>query len=157
MKGTVGFLFFLLFMAGFALVSLQAGQSDGILPAAGESPLTGHEWRPLRLLGVSVHGDTKLRVGFSGDGRIYGSAGCNRYSGRYDRRAGAFRVESMRATRRQCDDEIMALEAQLFEVFRDVREAELYEGDLRFLDEDGEWLATFTATAPAMDDPGGSH
>jgi len=148
MKGTIGFLFFMLFMAGFALINLQARQPDPGVVRPGDSPLTVNEWRPLRLFGNSVPGDADILVSFSGDGRMQGSAGCNRYSGRYEATPDAFRVASMRATRRQCDGEAMMLEQQLFDVFRDVRQTELADGDLRFLDGDGEWLATFTAADP---------
>ncbi len=145
MKSMIGFLFFLLFMAGFALVSLQARQAAPNAEAADVSELADTAWRPLRIFGNTVSPEFGQTVEFSSDGRLYGNGGCNRYSGRYEYADDRFRVASMRATTRECDDPVTATERQLFDVFRDAREVEFVDENLRFLNEDGQWLATLEA------------
>lgn len=145
MKATLGFLFFMLFLAGFALVSLQSKQRVETATTTGDSDLTRPEWRAVRLFGISVPNDIDMSIEFGGEGRLRGSAGCNRYSGRFEQQAAQFRIASMRATRRSCADRVMSLEESLFEVFRNARKVSVADQELKMFDVDGDWLATFRA------------
>jgi heat shock protein HslJ len=146
-KGVIGFLFFMLFLAGYAFVSLQSRQLATTTQDASDDPITVGAWRGLRLYGRTVPAEIDVHLSFGADGRLQGSAGCNRVSGRYERSDDRLRVASLRATRRQCSDEIMTVERSVFDVLRDARRCRLAGDELRLLDADGEWLATFQATA----------
>jgi monoamine oxidase len=139
-----------LLLACFALVSLQSKRPVPEVSVTGSGPLTGTNWRAVRLLGNSVPSEYELSASFSDDGQFRGSAGCNLYSGRYERNGKGFKVAAMRATQRGCDAQLTAVEKTLFEVYRAARKLAFVGEELRFLDTNGEWLATF---APASDDP----
>ena len=152
MKGVLGFLFFLLFLAGFALISLQGRELAPAEPAASDDPITTSAWRGLRLYGQTIASDIDVRLSFGGDGRLSGSTGCNRVSGRYERDGPGFRIASLRATQRSCDDAIMNVERNVFDALRDARRARLDGGELRLMNGDGEWLATFEAASEQASD-----
>ena len=81
MKAVVGFLFFLLFLAGFFLVFIQGKQMASQNPLAGDAKLTGVSWRPIYVGAESVPEDAGLIVQFELDGSIKGHGGCNSFFG----------------------------------------------------------------------------
>lgn len=64
---------------------------------------------------VKVTDNTRLTVAFDETGRIYGSTGCNRYTGAYsyDAATNALKVTPLGVTRRLCPPALMAQEGRL--------------------------------------------
>lgn len=62
---------------------------------------------------VSVLGDSVLTVQFAADGRIGGSAGCNRYTGTYISSGSAISIAQLGATRKLCTDPEKVMEQEL--------------------------------------------
>lgn len=146
MKAVIGFLFFLLFLSGFALLSLQGRQlAVGDRPAS-DDPLTAGRWQALRVFGNTVPVEADVHLRFADNGRLQGSTGCNRISGRYERAESGFRIASLRSTRRACPDRLTTLEGNVFEVLRKARTLRIVEGELKLYDAGGEWLSTFAPT-----------
>ena len=137
----------MLFLAAFAFISLQGRQPASSDHQSSADPITASAWRGLRLYGQTIPAEVDVRLRFGGDGRMQGTAGCNRVSGLYEHEGDRFRVESLRATRRGCSDEIMSVERNVFDMLRDARRSSLEGSELKLLDGEGEWLATFKAEA----------
>jgi len=99
-------------------------------PQAAGLDLAGTEWVVATLAGVVLHGDVRPTVAFDVEGRIAGSAGCNRYGGKYALEDGAIAVGHLGATQMACPPEQMAREAQFLDALGRVERADLREGAL---------------------------
>jgi len=67
-------------------------------------PLPGTEW------GVHDPGGAERFLRFGGDGRVSGSAGCNRFTGPYERDGTRLSLGPLATTRRMCPSEVMEAE-----------------------------------------------
>lgn len=144
MKAAIGFLFFLLFLAAFALVFLQGRQGTG----SGDAELEGSRWAVVSLDGSSIAPEAGLTVEFGERGRIFGDGGCNLYSGAYTRDEQGFRVSSLRATRKACEPPVMEREQELFDVLSRTAALRVSDNALTLLDADGNRIGRVEA-APA--------
>lgn len=77
-------------------------------------PLAGSEWRPTEIDGVAIAEDTKIFIGFGGDGRVHGSGGCNRFTGSYEVDGDMISFSPLAATKMLCPDPIQQNEDRLF-------------------------------------------
>jgi heat shock protein HslJ len=64
--------------------------------------LVGPTWRLVTLEGATVVGGTELTAEFTGDSRVAGSSGCNRYFGRADAQTGKLSVGPLASTMMAC-------------------------------------------------------
>jgi len=112
MRQMMGFLFFMLFLGGFALVTLknmktvdseQPG-SDGAVEAV---TLVSGRWQDAA---VSAADGQQTFVQFQSDGRIIGYGGCNRFFGSYIATDTTLEVGPLGATRMACEPEVMERE-----------------------------------------------
>lgn len=98
-----------------------------------ESLLTGHQWLINDINGEGVIENSRMTLQFSGDGRVYGSAGCNRYSGHYEITGEGININQMALTRMACEPALMAQESELMAVITDARAFGLDENGSLFL------------------------
>jgi len=81
-------------------------------PAQSGGGLTGKVWALTELMGKPTVAGTGISAQFSSDGKISGSAGCNRYSGTYTVSGNSITISSSIATTMMmCDDAIMQQES----------------------------------------------
>ncbi|MDH4125178.1 MAG: META domain-containing protein [Gammaproteobacteria bacterium] len=141
MKAIMGFSFFLLFLAGIALVLLQGREmARQNLPGAA-SGITGKEWRPA-MLGVNpVPADSGMQVLFAVDGSIKGHGGCNGFFGTLEKTADGVTVGPLGATRMACPEVIMNREDAFMQALQSTRQFALGEQRLQLLDADHRLLA----------------
>lgn len=111
MKSTVGFGFFLLFLAGFALVyMMQAGKNwEASVPTVEE--LSASAWRPSHIGEMAVDDDSEMFVQFEADGKLGGNGGCNRFFGSYRLDGDKIHVDPISLTRMACPAAIMSFES----------------------------------------------
>ena len=136
MKGMVGFLFFMLFIAAFALVLLQGRQMAESSLGAGGASLTGIEWRPVRIGAEAVPDDAGLTLSFAVDGSINGNGGCNAFSGSLERHDGGVSVGPLRSTRRACPAAIMERESTFLSALQNTTELRKTDRGLQLLDDE---------------------
>ena len=109
MKSTVGFAFFLLFLAGFALVYLMMGERwENSVPTVDD--LSASAWRPSHIGEMVVDDDTDMYVQFEADGKLGGNGGCNRFFGSYEIDGNEIRVAPIGVTRKACPQPVMSIE-----------------------------------------------
>jgi putative lipoprotein len=114
----------------------------------GPSSLIGPRWRLLSVGELTVEADSPAHLTFDLDGRIAGSAGCNRIMGGYVARMdGAFLAGDLASTMMACPEPLMALEGSLFDALRAAREWRIV-GKMLELQACSAPLATFTAETP---------
>ena len=85
--------------------------------AAQNQSLTGTTWRVTGLNNgrqgvVSVLDGSSLTMEFAADGKLTGSAGCNRFHASYTREGAKLSIGAVAATRRQCEQPAGAMEQE---------------------------------------------
>ena len=149
MKAVVGFLFFLLFLAGFFLVFIQGKQMASQNPLAGDAKLTGVSWRPIYVGAESVPEDAGLIVQFELDGSIKGHGGCNSFFGSLETTEAGMTVGPLGSTRMACPESIMNRESAFLSALQKTTVFEVNGERLACLDDDRRLLVELVAVATA--------
>lgn len=135
MKAIVGFGFFLLFLAGLALVMLQGREMARQNLPGGGAELTGIEWRPVVIGADTVPVDSGLFVQFAVDGGVKGHAGCNDFSGSLEADGGTVAIGELGMTRKACALDVMDTEQAFIAALQDVVAFEIGDDQLHLLGE----------------------
>ena len=151
MKAFIGFLFFLLFLAGFFFVFLQGKQMAGQGLSAGGAGLTGKQWRPVYIGATAVPADAGLHVRFEVDGSINGHGGCNSFFGSLEKSETGLKVGPLGSTRMACPEPIMGRESSFFEALQATTIFEVSGDRLTCLDDDRKLLAELVAEAESTE------
>ncbi|MBB5319746.1 META domain-containing protein [Marinobacter oulmenensis] len=109
----------------------------------GSETLAGSQWRVEAIGDQPVAEGSTVTIGFSEDGRVFGSSSCNRYNGGWHVQGGTLEFSQMAATRMVCPDPAMAQENRFLELLEDVHRYQL-EADGRLVLETPEGV-TITA------------
>ncbi|MGI9205301.1 MAG: META domain-containing protein [Woeseiaceae bacterium] len=141
MKSMMGFVFFLLFLAGFALVMLQGRQMSQLGGSGAE--VTGISWRPVKIGAESIPEDSGIYILFEVDGSISGHGGCNRFSGSLAQSDSGIAVGQLASTRMACSDEIMNREIAFMEAVQQTADFSSDGNRMSLLDSEGNALAAF--------------
>jgi len=118
MSRAIGFLFFLLFLAGFALVMLRdfgdspPEKQEVALEKTG-STLVSAEWYALA---NNKDREQPAFVRFHADGKISGFGGCNSFFGSYTAIGGTLEIGPLGSTRKACAEPVMKAEAAFLQV-----------------------------------------
>jgi heat shock protein HslJ len=133
MKAMMGFGFFLLFLAGIALVMMQGRDMlRQNMPGGGVS-MTGIEWRPTRVGADEIAADSEMFVSFEVDGSIKGHGGCNNFFGSLQTTDGELSVGELGASRMACPTAIMDKEMAFMKALQDTTQFEMGENSLQLL------------------------
>lgn len=141
MKAIVGFGFFLLFLAGIALVMLQGREMARQNLPAGGTGITGIDWRPVIIGADAVPADSGLFVQFSVDGSIKGHAGCNDFFGSLEKSGDTLAIGELGMTRKACAPAVMDTEQAFIAALQDVAGFETGTDRLQLLGEGNRLLA----------------
>lgn len=144
---SIGFLFFLLFLGGFALVSLK-GRQPADPGSPGDTAFADTAWRVVSIGGKSLPADASLSLEFDSAAGLSGDSGCNYFSGRYERVGDAFSVGALRATRKACADERGRREKALFDALAETRRAVIDDDRLALESDTGKVVATLERLTP---------
>ncbi|WP_299822093.1 serine hydrolase [uncultured Jannaschia sp.] len=90
------------------------------LMANDPAPLLGPEWRIERIDGGGVIDDAQATLQFLADGRLVGSATCNRFVGRYEADGERLTITAPGATMMACPPALMEQERRLLDLLPDV-------------------------------------
>lgn len=134
MKAMMGFGFFLLFLAGIALVMLQGREMAKQNMPGGGASMTGIEWRPTNVGAEEIAADSGMFVVFSVDGSINGNGGCNKFFGSLQSTDGELSVGELGATRMACPSEIMDREMAFMNALQDTTQFEMGANSLQLFD-----------------------
>ncbi|MGI9201186.1 MAG: META domain-containing protein [Woeseiaceae bacterium] len=143
MKAAMGFGFFLLFLAGIALVMLQGREMARQNLPGGGAGMAGPEWRPVIIGDAAVDADTPMFVRFAVDGSVNGNGGCNNFFGSLESTDDGVAMGELGATRMACPPEIMDQEQAFMQALQDAVSFEMGDDSLRMLNADKDVLAEF--------------
>ena len=145
MKAMMGFGFFLLFLAGIALVMMQGKQM--IQVGGGGVEVTGVNWRPVSVGDEAIPEDAGLYLLFEVDGSIKGNGGCNSFFGSLQQADSGIEVGPLGGTRMACPETIMNRETTFMDAVQKLRDFKTTGDGMSLLDEQGNVLASFVAGA----------
>lgn len=145
MKAIMGFGFFLLFLAGIALVMLQGNEMARQNMPGGGAAMTGIGWQPTLLGADEIAADSGMFVLFAVDGSIKGNGGCNNFFGSLQTADGELSVGELGASRMACPPEIMDRETAFMKALQDTTQFEMGENSLQLLGADDVLLAELVA------------
>lgn len=145
MKASVGFAFFLLFLAGYALVTLRdmGEQVENSVPTVAE--LSAAAWRPSHIGEMRLAEDTSLFVQFEIDGRYAGYSGCNQFFGHYRLTGKLISIDPPGASRKACPAQEMSFEIAFFESLQSATTLARADKRLALRNEQGRIVARFDA------------
>ena len=145
MKASAGFAFFLLFLAGYALVSIRdmGEQAENSVPTIAE--LSAVAWRPSHIGEMRLAEDTRLFVQFEIDGRYAGYAGCNQFFGSYQLTGKLLSIDQVGATRMACPAREMSIEIAFFESLQSAAAVARADQRLALRNDQGQTVARFDA------------
>lgn len=110
---------------------------------AHEEKLEGSEW------GMVGDPETGGRfLSFAGQGRFFGSAGCNRIGGTYEQHDAHLTISAEFMTEMACAEDVMKREAEFIELLGKVRGVKVDHTLLLLLDEKGSDLRTMIRRTP---------
>ena len=147
MRPAAAFLFFLLFLAGIALVNLRSMQGNTESPVLEPSQLVGPNWRSTHLGEMRMDADTTAFIRFDSDGTVSGNAGCNRFFGNWELSAGVLELGQLGTTRMACPESANSLEIAFLEQIETVRSAARAETRLLLKDADSQPVMRFSLGA----------
>jgi putative lipoprotein len=111
---------------------------------AAQAQFTGDEWRPIEIAKIEVPSNAGLFVRFTGQGKIEGFGGCNRFFGAYTLVTGRIKVGPLGATRMACPEPIMELEGHFVEALQSATRFAREQANLMFYDDAGNLVARLT-------------
>ena len=145
MQASIGFGFFLLFLAGYALVTIRdmGEQAEKSVPTIGE--LSAVAWRPTHIAEMKLDGESELFVQFEADGQLAGYGGCNRFHGTYQLNGNTISIGPLGVTRMACPSQIMSFEISFIDALQTAATVARAETRIALRNDQGQATARFDA------------
>jgi len=145
MKGLAAFMFFLLFLAGLALVNLRGMQEKRLEVVSSMGDIAESAWRPTHLGDMPLDENTSMFVQFNADGSVVGFAGCNQFFGQYEVEPETIKIGALGSTRKACPEPINSLEYSFLEALQASVAAIRADNQLELRDANSASLCRFVA------------
>ena len=153
MKASVGFIFFMLFLAGIALVNLISinDQANSVIISAEDIAYTS--WRPTHIGEMRLPDDTVMSLQFDSRTSLAGHAGCNRFFGDYTLMAGTLEIAALGSTRMACPEPAASLEFSFLQALQNARSLSRVGTRMALKDNNGENVARFVSASQDEEAP----
>ena len=149
MKSMGAFGFFMLFLAGIALVNLRGlgERKAAVLADVTKAELITPEWRLIEFADSKVEYAGDVRLKFQDDDRVAVAGPFNRFNGQFELADSRFTVHDLAGTRRACSNEVMQAETSLLDILATTEKLSIQKQMLLLRATDGRTLARFVAAA----------
>lgn len=147
MKATIGFLFFMLFLAGLLLVNLRNVQNRESSGAFTLADIAAVAWRPTHLGEMPLADNTRMQLQFDAEGGLSGHGGCNRFSGNYELGNETLKIGPLAATRMACPEPVGSFEFSFFDALQSANGVEMNGDRLTILNANGDAVVRFISAA----------
>ncbi|MES1928107.1 hypothetical protein SADO_02590 [Salinisphaera dokdonensis CL-ES53] len=107
------------------LLMLKRVHSDSRDREAADRPLTGVEWVVEDIANAGIIDFSRVTLNFDTDGRLYGRASCNQYSGTYELEGDQLSVGRTTVTMKACAPALNNQERRFLDVLEDARGFEI--------------------------------
>lgn len=118
--------------------------------SAQSSALTGKIWVLTTLLGKAPLPGTELTSEFTPSGSVSGSAGCNRYGGKFTGSGSTIRISSIASTQMACAPKLMAQEGAFLKALASARSYRVNGGKLTLKTAGGKAVLTYKAQSQRL-------
>lgn len=145
MKASAGFIFFMLFLAGIALVNLKGMQQLSDTTLMSDAEIAGTAWRPTHIGQMRLQEESIVNLRFDSDNDVAGYAGCNRFFGDYRLVDGLLEIGPLGSTRMACQEPEHSFELSFLSALGSARSLSRAERRLIMRDEKGLIVARFVA------------
>ena len=145
MKASVGFAFFLLFLAGYALVTVRNMGEEAANSVPTIADLSASAWRPSHIGEMTLAADNGLYVQFEPGGELGGYAGCNRFFGSYQLDGNKISIEPLGLTRMACSPQVMSFEISFIEALQSASTVAHAETRIALRNDKGQATSRFDA------------
>ncbi len=152
MKAAVGFIFFMLFLAGLAFVNLRGMGNNSAVEVSAASDIAGLHWRPTHIGEMVLPADNPMFVQFEPDGSLHGDTGCNRFFGQYEIAADLITLSPLGTTRKACAEETARFEQAFLDALQSMRGAVRKDDRLGIRDEAGTLVSRLIAVQTDADE-----
>lgn len=85
------------------------------------------EWQIEDVNGAGIIDSSHITITFNEEGRVYGSASCNRYSSQYELNGDSLTFSHSLATKMACPEALMNQEQKFLETFNEISQFEINE------------------------------
>ena len=113
--------------------------------ASSASDLTSKVWALTELNGAPLPAGVGISAQFTSDGKVSGSAGCNRYTGTYTLSGNSITFSSMATTMMMCDESVMAQESAYLSALGEAKTYTVKGDQLTLVGSDKTSLAVYKA------------
>jgi len=146
MKASIGFIFFMLFLAGLAFVNLSnmKSQSDTTITVAAE--LADTAWRATHIGEMRLEDDANINIQFNSGDSVVGFSGCNRFFGEYALSNGEFESGPLGTTRMACPEPANSFEISFMQALAQAHVVARVDSRLVLRDGEAIVVARFVAT-----------
>jgi putative lipoprotein len=132
-------------MRTLTLAFLAAIAASAPVPALAQSDLTGSTWLAEDIMGAGVIDRVQSTLQPLADGRVAGSSGCNRFTGKGTLSGGKVEIGLLATTRMACPPAVMNQEDKFLKALAASRRYEIGpEGLMRFFDDAGAVTVRFS-------------
>ena len=152
MKAVVGFFFFLLFLAGIALVTLQGRQLTIQAMPDGGAGIAGVTWRANYIGAEKVPDDAGINLEVTEDGGFKGHGGCNHFFGSLQAHEGRVRFDLKGTSKEACPDPVGQRQLRFFEALEAAVQLHAVGQRMVLTDAEENLLIEFRAAAGTADE-----
>lgn len=152
MKASIGFIFFMLFLAGLAFVNLKGMKNPSDTAISTAADLAGTAWRATHIGEMRLQDDAKIVVQFDADNSIAGDSGCNRFFGDYELVDGLLKIGLLGSTRMACPEPANSFEISFLQALGEARTVSRVDSRLVMRDSNGKIVTRFITTEPGEAD-----
>jgi len=146
MKASIGFIFFMLFLAGLAFVNLTNMKNETDTPLNATAELVDSAWRPTHIGEMRLDDDSEMRIQFNTDNSVTGHSGCNRFFGAFSLTDGVVGIGPLGSTRMACPEPLNSFEISFLQALQEARSVARADTRLLMRDGSGTTVARFVAT-----------
>lgn len=152
MRASVGFIFFMLFLAGFAFVTLKSMNDSSDSAITSTAGLAGTAWRATHIGEMRLQDDAGIVIQFNEDTSVAGNSGCNQFFGDYKLVEGLLEFGPLGSTRMACPEPANSFEISFLQALGEARSAARAESRLVMRDSKGTIVTRFVTSAPSDTD-----
>ncbi|MBN7770296.1 META domain-containing protein [Marinobacter daepoensis] len=117
----------------------------------GQMSLAGSQWLVEEIAGEPLVAESQVTIGFTDEGRVFGSSSCNRYNGGWHVQGEELTFSQMATTRMACPGTLMQQEDRFLKLLGDVHRYQVTsDGQLVLETDDGITILATPSSDPAQ-------
>lgn len=147
MRASVGFIFFMLFLAGLAFVNLRGMKDASESSITSAADLAGTAWRATHIGEMRLQDDVEIVIQFDSDTSVSGNSGCNRFFGDFEFVDDSLAIGPLGSTRMACPEPANSFELSFLQALDEARSVTRVDSRLAMRNSKNVVVARFTTAS----------